>query len=303
MRGLALLLTLPLLLAGCTGNGGGGGEEVPDRFKEPVDVEEGKGVLRGLVITPAIVPVAGAVVSIVSLGQNQTSDADGAFVFADLEPGTYFLSVSKPGWTSVQQSADVVADVAEPAPVKVMIERLPGSEPRVETLRYEGYIGCSFGTPINYGGCGFATNQEDDAEAYFDVQAAPSVVQTEILWDSTQPSGDWFYVVQGFCACDGGVPDVGDARFDELPDAQSGHTARANGTFLREWDVRGDNPDYRQLVVSISASGPEPETTNGSGIAVNQAYEVYATFFYNIPEPDPEWKFHLDGPYPVPSGQ
>lgn len=303
MRGAPLLLALALLVAGCTGNGNPSAKvDVPDAFQEPVDVADGKGVLRGIVITPAIVPVQGALVQILSSSLSQTTDEDGAFIFSDLEPGTYFLDISKEGWTGIQQSAEVVADEAEPDIVKIVIERLPGSEPRVETLRYEGYIGCSFGTPVNYGGCGFATGQEDDAEAYFDVQGTPTVVQTEILWDSTQPSGDWFYLVQGFCSCDGGVPDVGDARYDELPDAQSGHTARANETFLREWDVRGENADYKQLVVSISASGPEPETTNGSGIAVNQGFEVYATFFYNIPEPDPNWKFHVDGPYPVPDG-
>lgn len=304
MRGTPLLLAFALFLAGCTGNGDPSAKvDVPDAFQEPVEVADGKGVLRGIVITPAIVPVADAVVQIVSSGQNKTTDEDGAFVFADLEPGSYFIEVSKPGWTRVQQSAEVVADVAEPEAVKVIIEQLPGSQPRVETLRYEGYIGCSFGTPINYGGCGFATNQQDDAEAYFDVEGIPSVVQTEVLWDSTQPSGDWFYLVQGFCTCDGGVPDLpedGGARFDELPDAQSGHTARANSTYLREFKV-GEDPSVGQLVVSVSASGPEPDTTNGSGVALNQAFEVYATFFYNIPEPDPDWKFHVDGPYPVPT--
>ena len=100
--------------------------------------------------------------------------------------------------------------------------------------------------------------------------------------------------MQAVCACeDGELPDVGPDRFDETPDAQSPYIARATTEFL------DDHRDAGELVVDASASGPEPETTNGSGIALSQRFQVYATFFYNL-EPDPEWSFVEDGPYPVP---
>ncbi len=297
MRKTGLLVLLSLVLAGCTsGSPGRDGPAAVDPFADAPEAAAGKGLLRGVVINSAIVPVAGALVSLANSEAKQTTDANGAFVFADLEPGLYFVQVSKPGWSSAQASADVVADEDEPTPLKVIIDRLPGTEPRAETVRYEGFISCSFGTPANYGSC--AVGQEESPEVYADFQGVPSAVQTELIWDSTQPSGDWLYVVQGVCKCDGGVPDVGQGRFDEVPDAQSPYVARANQTFLREWKAGAES---QQVVVSVSASGPEPDTTNGSGIALNQAFEVYITIFYNLPEPDPAWTFYANGPYPVPS--
>lgn len=241
-------------------------------------------------------PIQGVTVTIASIAQNRTTDANGAFVFLDLEPGTYFLQVSKPGWTSIQQSTDVVANVQDPAIVKISIEKIPGAEPRAVTLQTDGFIGCSFGTPLTYHSCSYL--QEENPEVYFDIEGVPRWIQTEIIWDSTQPSGDWLYVVQGICSCDGGVPDVGGARFDELPDATTNHLAWATPEFLTEFEVGGENG--KQVVVSVSASGPEPETTNGSGVAYSQAFSVYATFFYNF-DPDQSWSFGANGPYKVPT--
>lgn len=297
MRALALLALLALLVAGC--GSPGKSPEAVDPFAGAPQAAAGKGVLRGVVINSAITPVVGATVQLTGDAAGgagpQTTDTNGAFVFVDLAPGLYFVSVSKPGWTTAQASADVVADVDEPTPLKVLIDRVPGTEPRAETVRIEGFIACSFGTYVNYGSC--AVNQEESPEVYADFQGVPSFVQTELVWDSTQPSGDWMYVVQGVCTCDGGVPDVGEGRFDEVYDATSPYIARADQAFLTEWKAGTDN---QQVVISVSASGPEPATTNGSGVAVNQAFEAYITIFYNLPDPDPNWSFYGNGPYPVP---
>lgn len=303
MRGVALLAVSALLLSGCSDGKRGEKDDFEDVFGDSPQAASGKGLIRGLVLTPAIVPVQGAIVQLTNSALNQTTDEHGAFVFVDLEPGTYFLQVSKPGWNSLQQSVDVVADVQDPDIVRVTIDKLPGSEPRAFTLQADGYMACSVGTPRTYSSC--AINQEENPEIYFDIEGVPTWIQTEVIWDSTQPSGDWLYIIQGFCSCDGGVPDLpppdGDgSRFDETPEATSPYIANANTTFLQEWDV-GNDPDVGQLVISVSSSGPEPERTNGSGVALNQGFSVYATFFYNF-VPDPEWTFGADGPHPVPSG-
>jgi hypothetical protein len=303
MRGIAFLAILGLLLSGCSGNDGKQDAD-EDLFDDAPQAALGKGLIRGLVLTPALVPVPGATIQMTSSGLNENSDENGAFVFADLEPGSYFLEVSKPGWTTVQQQAEVVADEQEPPIVKVAIDRLPGSFPRAVTLQQDGFISCSVGTPRTYSSCAIdAIGQEENPEIYYTIDGVPSAIQTEIIWDSTQPTGDWLYVVQGFCTCDGGVPDLveeGGARFNETESATSPYVARASNAYLKEWNV-GSDPSVAQLVVSVSSSGPEPETTNGSGVALNQAFSVYATFFYNIPEPDPAWTFGANGPYPVPT--
>lgn len=291
---LPALLAAALLLAGCS-------DQAPEAADTPaafedLDVSSGKGVLRGLVVTPAVVPVAGATVRLAGLGLEQVTDGDGAFVFGELDPGTYFVQASKPGWTEVQQSADVLAGVADPPIVKVVIEKVPGAQPRAVTLQLDGFLACSVGTPVNFMSCD--VTGADRPTLWFDIEGTPRWIQTEVLWESTQPAGDWLYLVQGICSCDGGIPDVGGARFNETFDATSPYTSRADPDFLDEHDVGSD--DGKQLVVAVSASGPEPETTNGSGVALNQQFTVYATFFYNL-DPDPAWTFVGNGAYPVPA--
>lgn len=293
MRWLPLLAVAALLVAGCNSPSKPKVEEDP--FEDAPEAAAGLGVIRGIVVDPALTPVVEAMVSLVSLARNQTTNDQGAFVFADLEPGTYFLQVSKLGWTSVQQSVDVVADVDEPPIVKVAIERVPGSEPRALTVQQDGFLGCSVGTPINYFSCDASGSETPDL--WFDIEGVPRWIQTEVKWTSTQPLGDYLYLIQGICSCDGGVPGIGESRFNETPDAQSPYTARADPEFLQEWGVGTD--EGRQVVVSVSASGPEPQTTNGSGVALNQAFQVFVTFFYNL-DPDPDWTFVEDGPYEVP---
>lgn len=294
MRWNALVIVAALLLAGCSSKGGGTEEQRLEDLFDETTVGTGKGLIRGIVLDPALTPVPGATVKLVGQ-EDKTTDDNGLFVFSDLDPDTYFVQASKPGWTEVQQAVDVLADVAEPPILKVAIERIPGAEPRAETLVLDGYISCSAGTPVSFHDCN--TVEEQRSRVYFPIQGRPLWVQTELVWESTQAAGDWLYVVQGVCVCgDDEVPDVGPGRFDETPEATSPYIARANPEFLADQDAGGEN---LELVVDASASGPEPDTTNGSGVALNQRFQVYATFFYNL-EPDAEWSFVEDGPYPVP---
>lgn len=50
------------------------------------------------------------------------------------------------------------------------------------------------------------------------------------------------------------------------------------------------------LVVNMSASGP----ALGTGVALEQEFQVYATFFYNM-DPLDDWLFTRDGEHPVPT--
>lgn len=288
MRWMPLLLAAALVLAGC-----GGKKSSPDDPIVVPDVAAGKGAIRGLVLDPALTPVAGAQVQVVGSERTTETGADGAFVFVDLEPGPYFVKAAKPGWTEVQQSVEVVADDNAPPILKVLIERIPGAEPAVDTQKFEGFISCSIGTPATFHDCN--TLDEQYSSFYIDMERPPSWIQTEIVWDSTQPAGDWLYVIQGFCVCDGGFPDFPE-RFNETNSAQSPYITRVGPDLL---ESMGAGTERRQLVVDVSASGPEPETTNGSGVALNQEFTLYVTFFYNL-EPAADWVFIEDGDHPVP---
>jgi hypothetical protein len=294
MRFMAFVALGSVLLAGCGAKGDGKGDDIVDEevFGD-TEVESDLGVIRGIVLDPTLAPVEGATVALSGHDKSVTTDSNGVFVFLDLEPGPYFLHASKPGWTGIQQSVEVVAGVDDPEVTRIMLEKVPGTEPRAFTQKQEGFISCSIGTPATIHDCN--TIDEQKAQLFFDIQGLPTWIQTELQWESTQPAGDWLYVIQGVCTCEGNRPSF-DNRFNETPEATSVYIARATPEFLASHDAGGANG---QLMIDVSASGPEPQTTNGSGIALNQDFVGYATMFYNF-DPDPTWSFVADGEYPVP---
>jgi hypothetical protein len=301
VRAIAILVVLATLLGGCSGKekDGQDGFEIPEDTFEDTDVGSGKGLIRGIVLSLTLVPVEGAKVTVVGLNLTKETDAKGAFQFPDVEPGTYFVTADKPGWTSVQQSVDVVAGDSDPTPMRILIEQIPGTEPRVLSLSQGGVIACSVGTPATFHNCN-APTQEQVSRVFFDVGGRPDYIQTEIAWTSTQPVGDWLYIIQAVCACDGLPGTTSSQRFDEVPDATSVYIVRIGPDYLEDEDV-GEDGDAKQVLIDVSASGPEPQTTNGSGAAINQQFTAYATFFYNFEEePDPRWSFVEHGEYPMP---
>ena len=91
---MAVLLTLSaVVLAGCA-------EEIPEEAPEgpaslealDLEADEGKGVIRGVVVDTSIVPVAGATVSLTD-GRTTESQDDGGFGFGNVEPGFHTLEV------------------------------------------------------------------------------------------------------------------------------------------------------------------------------------------------------------------
>lgn len=288
----AILLTLALLcitLAGCS-------EDKPDPVDPgpvPDKVEKGKGVIRGIVIDAAITPVQDATVAVGDDLSTRT-DADGAFLFVDVEPGTYFLTVSKPGWTEVQQNVEVVADERAPPVVKVQLQQLPGTVPVAVTQVQEGFIACSFGTPINYGSC--AAGAEENTVLQYPFDGIPDTIQVEVVWESTQPSGDNLYLIEAVCA-DDDCPVAGENNVDGFPSRfeegtrQSPAVARADTAFIQGRDLPGGGV----LAVDVSADGPALAT----GVALDQSFTAYVTFFYNI-TPEEGWTFIEDGAYPTP---
>lgn len=127
-----LAFALALLLAGCSGGSGKGGHAL-DAAVDGLDVHatQDTGIIRGVVVDPAIAPIANVTVRIASLDRTATSNAEGAFGFDGLAPGGYFLEASHPAYTTVQGNAEVVAGEQDPAPVKLMLQPLARGEPYV----------------------------------------------------------------------------------------------------------------------------------------------------------------------------
>lgn len=190
-----LAVALAALAAGCFG-GAGGKEEGPGANFDDLGLEATAttGIIRGVVVDDAIRPVAGADIGALMAGgtpQNTTSAPDGAFGFDGLPPGTYILQVRKAGFVAVQSNAEVVAGVAEPPIVKILLAADPSSLPYVTTFVYDGFVACSFTlVTVSFAACGLAAEQtNNEFLVNYRPDKPPAFIQIEAMWESTQALG------------------------------------------------------------------------------------------------------------------
>ena len=291
---LVALLVLLALLAGCADPGSPAPQDdaSPEAFDD-VEVTDTTGAIRGVVVNEAIVPVEGVVLAL-NTGQNKTSDAQGAFVFNGLEPGTYFITASKVGYFTVQQSVDVEAGVADPPVTKVQLAVDQASQPYAELLQWTGFLGCGFGT--NGGGvravgvnpcaadaaaCSFADvcllNTANTHDFAFGVVGkVPTFAQAEMQWEGTQAFGDglnlgWF--------------DEGTADFKST----TGESPLILPTNQTEILTAHDEGNLTSLLVRVF-----PGTGSELTLTAQQRFDVYVTYFYGF-EPRKDWAFVNEG--------
>lgn len=307
MKHIATLATLLVVLAGCADGGSAPTTETPPGTPPPPPVEAGLGLIRGVVIDSSITPIPEATVTIKSIKATLTTDANGFFQFPNLEPGTYFLEVSKLGFTKVQASTTVAANVKAPEMVKVQLEAKPEALPRAVTLLSQGYIGCSFltanfvwGNMCQYGGI----DPDQNIPLSFGEAERPTHLQTEIDWEKTQVFGEDLVIIQYLNNDAGGRARIGNV-FGKAPlvcsvgpdapcdngDGTGGGGTGLNGT---EWT------DLVNIAVFAGCwNGCVPGTAVGVGVVAQQEYQMYGTVFYNM-VPDEGWAFVRDSFHPVP---
>lgn len=192
---MAFLAAAATVLAGCTG-GTDGEDAAPPADFGALDLEATAttGILRGIVVDEAIRPLAGADIGTTlpdGAVRNTTSAADGAFGFDGLPPATYFLTIRMPGYLTQQANADVVAGLAEPALVKVLLVADPASLPYTAIYQYDAFVACSFTlVMVSFAACGLAAEQTNNAFLVeYRPDKPPSFIQIEAVWDSTQVLG------------------------------------------------------------------------------------------------------------------
>ncbi len=139
---LLMLLLSTTALAGCA-ESDADLQAVDSNEPPAVEATSTTGGIRGVVVDQAIVPVAGATVTLQSTGATVETDEGGVFVFSGLEAGTYFLEAAHPFYNNVQQSAVVEAGVERPPAIRFQLTRLINAEPYTSTQQLNGYIFCS----------------------------------------------------------------------------------------------------------------------------------------------------------------
>jgi hypothetical protein len=143
MRAVLLLTALLLAtsLAGCGGKGGtgGGGTQPP--------LEAGKGAIAGLVIDDVYRPVPNALILIEKAGLTATSDSEGQFTFAGLDPGAYVLKAQADGHAAGPKTVEVVA--GQYAEAEIQADRLFNGGSRIVTTEFSAFIPCAADFVVN----------------------------------------------------------------------------------------------------------------------------------------------------------
>ncbi len=273
---LMLCLLVTTALAGCSDPAPVATNEEQTAVDEQLEATATTGVIRGVVVDNAIVPIEGVTIRILSLGLETTSLSDGSFGFSNLEPGSYFLEAPKLCYFKVQSTAPVEAGVAKPRVVRIQMEEDLASLPRSELMTFNGYLQCGAGL----GATGASTNPcfAGDSVNVFDVDVSEPIntTQIEMIWEGTNVFGDGLDIgihipgtLSNFVGSDGPSPRI-------LPVA---------GSAIEEHY----GPDFPSYTLRVF-----PGTSTEASIVVEQPFTIYVTHFYGF-APDENWAFVNDG--------
>ena len=302
-RFIALAL-VAAMLAGCSDAGSADTDDGPAFDEIQLEATSTTGILRGVVVDDAIRPLAGALVVLTGAsGGNTTTTESGLFGFDGLQPGTYFLHVSKPGFFPVQQSAEVVAGLAEPPAVKVLLPVDATYQPYVTGYTYDGFIECTTNRVVLCGAPNTLENQffcpgynicygnltNDRFTWNFYYEPNMTWLQTEMAWESTQALSPELGLEMETLA-DGCEED--DYYFFER--SASPLVWGANKTAIEETEVvlSPECPVYYSIFSGPISGAPV-------GFTIQQRFTAFSHSFYSYAPPE-GWAFTVDGFVPPP---
>jgi hypothetical protein len=301
----ALLLTA--LLAGCSGGGGGDDpDQVDDSDFEDLDLSatSSTGVIRGVVVDDAIRPIAGARLSLPVGGapRTATSSDEGLFGFDGLEPGTYFVSASKPGYLPAQTSVEVVAGVRDPPIVRILLGTDTSfRSPYYEQYTFEGFIECSTG--VSHPSVGYAYYSacsgndqlfpNDKFATSYVLTGHPEMVQSEMVWDSTQAVSE--SLSHNFYYEDDGEQD---GYKDLTVEGPSPLVNTMDAEVSKEYVEGLDYEEGDELLLQMRMFTTATDGT-GAALTIQQRFTVYTTIFYGYTPPG-GWRLMDTGEVPPP---
>lgn len=161
---VVVAMLLPAVLAGCLGDGKGGGKRVSADDDEPfsgelpetseeAEISAKEGAITGYVMSEQFTPITGANVTITELDRTTRAALDGSYTFSLIKPGAYKLTAQAFGWKPQAQSVQVSAGAV--SRVSFQLEEIPGVHPYHEIFEFTAFLEC---------GTGFALTQKPELE-------------------------------------------------------------------------------------------------------------------------------------------
>lgn len=169
---LTTLLLLPGLLAGCTQN-------EPDPEDEPPTPDPG--TIEGQVLDDAGLPVPDAAITLLHSAHNATTGTGGAFRMTEVEPGPAVLVAAKTGYSTQTQRGNLTA--GDRIFVEFVLQAGPQSNPRHETLVFDGLMPCGLVAGLS---CGPLVEAEMPRH-HFEVDPGLAGIVVELQWSATEP--------------------------------------------------------------------------------------------------------------------
>ena len=313
MRALTAFLLVAVALAGCS-SGGSEADPEPTVDFDALELEATAttGVIRGIIVDEAIRPVGNVVVTLKGTEERTTTSTDeGSFGFDGLEPGTYFLDAAKPGYSSAQSSAEVVAGVAEPPIVKIQLTIDAATLPYSVLHKWDGFLECGLSVIALCGAADGFTN--DNFASVMVIDGVPLFIQSEVIWTTTTAASDELWLWHS----SGSKPDGafnGTRNAYAWRQGPSPLVMTSNATEIEESEFGTNNDLYlRMFTGSISGTrnpadpegcypgDPGPDVyCGGVGYSIQQSFTVYTTAFFGYLPPE-GWLFHVDGESKPPS--
>ncbi len=306
---LVLALLAATALAGCADSSPSAPvEDDSTAADKDVKATSTTGVIRGVVVDVSVTPLPGATIKITSLGLETTSLEDGSFGFSQLEPGTYFMEVSKLGYIPTQAQAPVVAGVDKPSVIRVQLEINPSAVPDYFTNKWEGHLRCGVIVPVITFPCSVIRGTEDTVGDYnaevLTFESLPTFLQGELQWINSQPLGESLFFNFAHCCDNEGFAANGTSQ-GPSPLVVNAHKAEMEkGAILADGlEMRVFGGAYPGTETGECAPGTpvtNPFCPWGVGVQIEQPFTIYSSYFYNF-LPPVGWSYGENGDAVIPS--
>ncbi len=279
-------LVASLLFAGCAGGDAKttptSSPDSPTGLKE-VDFDGDGGSIQGSVTDSQVVPIAGAQVALDELGVVQ-SDADGAFRFQNVPPGSHTIYASALGFSSAGKKIEVVA--GETTTVAFLLEELAVEEGYVLIDQNEGHIclqvgiahptGATPGVYVNFGN--LMCPNAGLIFIGFEIDPGIQAIVTEMVWQQTSGVTSRELRIENW---------QGGARSGAFTfDHRYGSAAGASPVVLRyglgDGEAFGGVTNETAAVDNAVIVPPDTSKPGGLNIVFDQRTTIYNSMFYGL---------------------